>query len=124
MPITLNKPMKPLQVKFLIDAQDMERAIHFYTSVLGFEPSFSSPYWSEVKLGDVIIGIHGDGSGEEKATGLSLQYENIKEAYECAIDGGAIGIQEPEQSDDEPIVLAVIQDTEGNEIMLTQYAGE
>ena len=82
-----------------------------------------SEYWSELKFGDAIIGIHGGGDGSANPTGISLQYSDVKQVYQSAIEAGAIAIVEPHQREGEPIILGELRDAEGNEIMLTQYVG-
>lgn len=116
--------MKPLAVKYLIMAEDMDRAVIFYRDTMGFAESFTSPYWSELRFGDAILGLHSGGDGSRRETGLSIQYEDIGQAYTKAIEAGAKGVQAPEQREGEPIKLASIADPEGNVIMLTQYIGE
>lgn len=115
--------MKPQAVKFVLVAQDMDRAVAFYRDSIGFSEDFISPYWSELRFGDAILGLHGGGDGAQQQTGLSIQYEDVARAYSLAIDSGATGIQPPEQREGEPIILASIADPEGNVIMLTQYVG-
>lgn len=115
--------MKPQAVKYVLMAQNMDRAVAFYRDTLGFVESFSSPYWSELRFGDAIIGLHGGGDGSHQKTGLSIQYEDVKTAFANTMAGGATSIQVPEQREGEPIVLYSILDPEGNEIMLTQYVG-
>jgi len=116
--------MKPQVVKYLLMAQDMDRAVAFYRDTLGFSESFVAPYWSELRFGDAILGLHGGGEGERQQTGLSIQYEDVQMAFAAAIQSGATAIQAPEQREGEPIILASIADPEGNVIMLTQYVGE
>jgi predicted enzyme related to lactoylglutathione lyase len=116
--------MKPQAVKYLITAQDMDRAVTFYRDTMGFTESFASPYWSELCFGDAILGLHGGGDGSRRETGISIQYENVEQAYAEAIQSGAQPVQPPEQREGEPIKLASIADPEGNVIMLTQYIGE
>jgi predicted enzyme related to lactoylglutathione lyase len=115
--------MKPQSVKYVLMAQDMDRAVAFYRDAIGFSEDFASPYWSELRFGDVILGLHGGGDGSRQPTGLSIQYEDVELAYSQAIEAGATGIQAPEQREGEPIVLASLADPEGNVIMLTQYVG-
>lgn len=116
-------PPQPQAVKFVLIAQDMDRAIEFYRDALGFIESFTSPYWSELRYGDAILGLHGGGDGAVQQTGLSIQYEDLALAYTEAINAGATRVKEPEQREGEPIMLASITDPEGNVIMLTQYVG-
>lgn len=104
-------------------AQDMDRAVAFYRDAIGFTEDFSSPYWSELRFGNAILGLHGGGDGSRQQTGLSVQFEDVERAYDLAIESGACGIQAPEQREGEPIILATIADPEGNVIMLTQYVG-
>jgi len=115
--------MKPQAVKYMLMAQDMDRAVIFYRNVMGFEESFTSLYWSELKFGDAILALHGGGDGTPNETGLSLQYEDVHSAYDVALGAGAVSVNPPEQREGEPIILASIRDPEGNILMLTQYVG-
>jgi predicted enzyme related to lactoylglutathione lyase len=115
--------MKPQAVKYVLMAQDMERAVSFYRDTMGFEESFTSPHWSELQFGDAILGLHGGGDGSRNETGLSIQYEDVAQAFERALRAGASSVHQPDQREGEPIVLASVADPEGNVIMLTQYVG-
>jgi predicted enzyme related to lactoylglutathione lyase len=115
--------MKPQAVKFVLMAQDMDRAVAFYRDTLGFVEAFCSPYWSELRFGDAIVGLHGGGDGSHQKTGLSIQYEDVNTAFADALADGATALQAPVRREGEPIVLSSILDPEGNEIMLTQYIG-
>lgn len=37
---------------------DMDRALRFYSEVLGLQPGYTSPYWSEFDLGNGKLGLH------------------------------------------------------------------
>lgn len=115
--------LKPQSVKYLLMVQDMDRAVHFYRDALGFTEGSVSPYWSELHFGDAILGLHGGGDGSRNQTGLSIQYEDVMQAYALAIQSGAAAVHPPEQREGEPIILSTIADPEGNRIMLTQYVG-
>ena len=115
--------MKPQAVKYVLMAQDMDRAVGFYRDTMGFTECFVSPYWSELRFGDAILGLHGGGDGSRRETGLSIQYADVEQAYTSAIGSGAKAVQPPEQREGEPIILSSISDPEGNVIMLTQYVG-
>jgi predicted enzyme related to lactoylglutathione lyase len=115
--------MKPQVVKYLLIAQNMDRAVSFYRDVLGFTEDFVSSHSSELRFGDAILALRGGGDGSRRATGLSIQYEDVQLAYVAAIESGAEPIHAPEHKDDEPIMISVIADTEGNVITLTQTTG-
>ena len=115
--------MKPQAVKYILAARNMARAVAFYRDAIGFTEDFTSPDWSELRWGDATLGLHGGGDGSLQQTGLSIQYEDVGQAYSRALEFGATGIREPERREGEPIILASIADPEGNVIMLTQYVG-
>ncbi len=109
-------------VKTMLQVQDMSRAIDFYKT-LGFSPGYLSPHWSELVFRDTALGLHDGGDGSKNATGLSLQFEDLTEAYKTALSHGASSISKPKRQQGEPIKLATIEDTEGNQIMLTEFTG-
>ena len=112
--------MKVEGVTYMLMAQDMDRAVAFYRDVIGLEPRFSSPMWSELTFGDAIVALHGGGSAELRSTGLSFQVENLSSAVREIERGGGRVTREPEDRSGEPIRLAEVVDTEGNAFALTQ----
>ena len=112
--------MKVEGVTYMLMAQDMDRAVAFYRDVIGLEPRFSSPMWSELTFGDAIVAMHGGGSGELRRTGLSFQVEDLDSAVREVERGGGRVTRGPEDRPGEPIRLAGVVDTEGNAFALTQ----
>ena len=112
--------MKVEGVTYMLMAQDMDRAVAFYRDVIGLEPRFSSPMWSELTFGDAIVAMHGGGSGELRSTGLSFQIEDLSSAVREIERGGGRVTREPEDRPGEPIRLAEAVDTEGNSFALTE----
>lgn len=109
------------KVKYMLMAQDMGRALSFHTRVFGFTRGFESDHWSELSFGDAVIAFHSGGDGAKNVTGLSIQVgDALATAREIAAAGGTI-VDAPYQREGEPIMLGYFLDTEGNEIMLTQY---
>jgi len=104
-------------------AADMRRAVRFYTAALGFQEVFVSEYWSELRVGDAILALHGGHDGSVNPTGLSLQYEDVLEAVERIQKAGGTILEMPMQRKGEPIVLGRYRDAEGNEGFITQYVG-
>ncbi len=108
------------QVTFMIMAQDMKRAITFYKNTVGLKLGYESPEWSELKFGDAVVALHGGWKGGVNKTGLSFQVSNINEACEKAEKFGGTIVDPAAEREGEPIFLAMIRDTEGNEFMFCQ----
>ena len=115
--------MKLEKIKYLLLVQDMQRAIDFYQSAFGLVPTVQSEWWSELTFGDSIVALHGGGDVSQRSTDLSLQVDNIVAACRIIREHGGAIVGEPEKREGEPIVLATFTDTEGNVVMLTQWAG-
>ncbi|HWL09343.1 MAG TPA: VOC family protein [Planctomicrobium sp.] len=116
--------MKPQAVKYVLMVQDMDRAVRFYRDTMGFTEGSLSSYWSELRFGDAILGLHYGGDGSRHQTAISIQYANVAAAYAMAIKSGAEGVQAPVQREGEPILFSSVVDPEGNIITLTQFVGE
>ncbi len=112
--------MKVEKLKYIIWAQDMERAIRFYREVFDGEVVRQSEVMGEVVIAGVPIGIHGGGEGKRTWTGMSFQVGDLFAACEAIRAGGGQVLREPQDSPEEPAHLAMCADSEGNEIMLTK----
>lgn len=47
--------MKPQRMKFVLMAQQMDRAEVFYRDAMGLVLAFSSPHWTELTHGDAVL---------------------------------------------------------------------
>ncbi|MEZ6187536.1 MAG: VOC family protein [Planctomycetota bacterium] len=110
-------------VKYMLWAQDMDRAVAFYRDVVGLQPGFVSPGWSELKHGDAVVALHGGGDGSVRETGLSFQVADVEAACREVEAGGGTIRKAPQARPGEPIKLAEVTDPEGNGVMFTQYVG-
>ena len=106
--------------KFLISAQDMDRAVRFYRDVIGLEVKEQSPWWSELAVGSAIVALHGGGNGDYRETGLSFTVTDIASACDAVVRGGGRIRSGPEDRGDEGIHLAHLTDPEGNGFMMSQ----
>lgn len=114
--------MEITSVKFMLMAEDMTRAIRFYRDVIGLEVKFESREWAELAFGDAIVALHGGGNkGEFRTTGLGLQVRDIRAACREVEAGGGRIASRPMERPGEPIILAEVVDTEGNQFSLTEY---
>jgi predicted enzyme related to lactoylglutathione lyase len=112
--------MNILAIKHLLLAQSMPRAIGFWRAAFGLELVAESDLWSEMRWGSSTLALHGGGDGSRNPTDLSIQVENIVKACRIVKEAGGRIVAEPMKRPEEPIVMAVFRDTEGNEVMLTQ----
>ena len=113
--------MKIVAVKFILFAQDMERAVAFWRGAAGLASGdVASPWWTELRFGDAIVALHGGGDGSFRPTTLSIAVEDIHEAAATLEAAGATVRAAPEDREGEPILLAELTDTEGNGFALTQ----
>ena len=112
--------MKVEKVKYVIWAQDMDRALSFYESLFGGEITLRTETWSEVVVCGSTIGVHGDGEGKRTWTGLSFQLDDLREGIEKLQQCGGELTREPVDTEEDPLHLAMCVDPEGNEFMMTQ----
>jgi predicted enzyme related to lactoylglutathione lyase len=111
------------KVKNMLLAQDMGRAVKFYTGVFGFREGFVTEHWSELLFGDAIIAFHGGGDGKTNVTGLSIQVDDADTTADAITKAGGTVLEQPMEREGEPIKLGKFRDPEGNEVMLTEWVG-
>ena len=108
------------RVKYIIWAQDMNRALAFYRDLFGGTVTVESDVISEVVIQGAIIGIHGGGEGKSTWTGMAFQVPDVVAgAAELVAAGGEL-LREPQEEEGEPPHLAMCADPEGNQLMLTR----
>ncbi len=107
------------KLKYIIWAQDMERAVRFYSEVFDAEIARQSDVMAELVICGSTLGIHGGGEGKRTWTGLSFQVSDLFAACDALRAGGGTVLRAPEDTPEEPAHLAMCADPEGNEIMLT-----
>ena len=112
--------MKVETVKYMLMVQDMDRALSFYTGVIGLKVGYQSEFWSELSFGDAVVALHGGGTGETEETGLIFQVDDIDAAVGEVEQGGGKIISGPSDPPGEPIRLARVLDPEGNAFSLDE----
>ncbi len=112
--------MQVRSVYFIVYVADMDRAVRFYQQAFGFERSYGSPQWTSLQLGNGQVGLHGGRSDTDtRAIGLGLDVDDIEAAVARAVEAGARVSHPPQPREGEPIILAKVIDTEGNELTLS-----
>lgn len=118
------------QVKYTIWAADAERATTFYQAVFGAEIVRQNPHITELSVGPTTepglagrIAIHGGGEGKQTWTGLSFQVADVVAGAAEVIAAGGRCEKTPQPEGGEPPHLAMCEDTDGNQFMLTRKRG-
>jgi predicted enzyme related to lactoylglutathione lyase len=107
------------RLKYIIWAQDLERAATFYRTVFDAESIRRSETMVELEIAGSTLGIHGGGEGRRTWTGLSFQILDLFAACDALTAAGGTVLRPPVDTPEEPAHLAMCVDPEGNEIMLT-----
>ena len=113
-------PMQVEKVKYVLWAADWQRCLAFYQNLFGGVISFQSEVWSEIVIAGAIIGVHGGGEGKRTWTGLSFQLDDLREGIARLAECGGSLASVPNDTEDDPLHLAMCIDPEGNEFMMTQ----
>jgi catechol 2,3-dioxygenase-like lactoylglutathione lyase family enzyme len=110
---------RPTGLYCMLNVQDMDRAVRFWTDTFGLKIKSESPFWSELTFGDAVIALHGDGDGSETETGLGFDVNDIYAATQDVVAAGGICNWGPNEQPDEGIALADFTDPDGNHFMLS-----
>ena len=116
-------PLPMLQVekiKYTIWAEDSERCARFYSEVFRARELKKNPHITELDIAGGILSIHNGGEGKRTWTGITLQVADVVTGAAAVREGGGLCEREPQPEDGEPPHLAMCEDTEGNQIMLTR----
>ncbi len=111
--------MKVEKVKYVLWAADWERCLKFYEDLFGGVVSFRMEVWSEIVIAGATIGVHGGGEGKRTWTGLSFQVDDLRAAIPRLKECGGDLTAEPNDTEEDPLHIAMCVDTEGNEFMMT-----
>ena len=109
------------KVKYALWAHNWEECVDFYESLFNGEVTLRMEVWSEVNVANGVIGIHGGGEKKERQwTGLSFQVDDLRAAIPKMIECGGALTSEPNDTEEDPLHLAMCMDPSGNEFMMTQ----
>jgi len=112
--------MQVEKLKYTIWAADTERSVRFYQTVFGAEVVGGNSPITELSVAGGLIAIHGGGEGKTTWTGLSFQVADVVAGAAEVLAAGGICERAPQPENGEPPHLALCEDTEGNQIMLTR----
>lgn len=111
------------KLKYTIWAADAGRAAAFYTQCFGAEIVRQNPHITELTIAGGLIAIHGGGEGKRTWTGLTFQVADVVAGAAEVVAAGGKCDREPQWEDGEPPHLAMCEDTEGNQFMLSRQRG-
>lgn len=112
--------MQVLKVKYALWAADWRRCVAFYRDLFDGQVTMEMEVWSEVVIAGATLGIHGGGEGRRTWTGLTFQVDDLRAAIARLKECGGSLAQEPVDTPEDPLHLAMCVDPEGNEFMMTQ----
>ncbi len=112
--------MQVEQLKYTIWAADAARAAGFYQTAFGAEIVRQNPHITELSVAGGLIAIHGGGEGKTTWTGLTFQVADVVAGAADVVAAGGRCEREPQPEDGEPPHLAMCEDTDGNQIMLSR----
>jgi lactoylglutathione lyase len=120
----------------LLEVEDQDRALAFWTEKMGFEVVQDAPYgegvrWLEVRTPDraviIVLTLRGDaplpaGPEERPTSNLLFYCDDLQQTYE---ELSARGVEFPQPPSEQPFGWwSMFQDTEGNRFALTPREGD
>ncbi len=108
------------QLKYTIWAADKTRATKFYQHTFGASIVRDNEHITELEVANGRIAIHGGGEGKPTWTGLSFQVADVVDGADEVVAHGGKCNHPPQPENNEPPHLAMCEDTDGNQIMLTR----
>lgn len=108
------------KLKYTLWAADAARATQFYTVVFGAKVVRQNPHITELEVAGGRIAIHGGGEGKRTWTGLTFQIADVVAGAAEVVAAGGKCAREPQPEDGEPPHLAMCEDPEGNQLMLSR----
>lgn len=112
--------MQVEKLKYTIWAVNAARAALFYETVFGASIVRQNPQITELAVAGGLIAIHGGGEGKQTWTGLTFQVADVVAGAAEVIAAGGKCPREPQPENGEPPHLAMCEDTDGNQIMLSR----
>jgi predicted enzyme related to lactoylglutathione lyase len=106
----------------MLIVKDMDRSVAFYHDVIGLTVQMHTPFWSSLRAGNIVLGLHPEGEHSKVApeTGCTFGFE-VADIQQTAADLKVKGVKflmEPKREDFG--WLAVIADPDGYALQLGQ----
>ena len=127
--------MKTCLDQYCINVTDLEKSVHFYEKVLGFEVThrIEIPNVTEVVLAGangnrIQLAWHHDHEGPidhgNAFWKLYLNTDDCEGLYQRCIDAGAESVTEPVQLEEWPVTAAFVKDPDGYLVEILETHGE
>ncbi len=112
--------MQVEKLKYTLWAADSARAVEFYKTCFGGTVVRQNPHITEIAVAGGLIAIHGGGEGRRTWTGLTFQVADVIAGAAEIVGAGGKCEKQPQPENGDPPHLAMCEDTEGNQIMLSR----
>lgn len=113
--------MKVLETFLSVNVADMKRACAFYEKALGAEVAYATAQWTSIRIAGVRVGLALDAAHVPGRTGLHFAVRDLAAAcVDIERAGGRVIAAEVTVAPG--VVLADVEDSEGNGFALTRAA--
>lgn len=97
----------------------MQRALRFYRDVLGVEVVSESPYWSELRVGDVRLALHhGDEADQSGGWTICFEIEDLSTLHSRLREAGVKCDSQYHETPSGPTLA--FRDPDGNRLQALQ----
>lgn len=115
------------QHTLICQVSDMDRAVAFYRDVLGLTPGYTTPHWSDFKMGETRIGLHPsfDGSPVEpngKGWVLGVATQDIR-ALRASLESAGVHVAKGYHDTPSGAVMD-FRDPDGNALQAIQVGAK
>jgi predicted enzyme related to lactoylglutathione lyase len=115
--------MEITNAKFVLQAQEMWRAVAFWRDAFGLQVRFGDDEWTELALGDrALLVLRTGHDGSYRVSGFSMNVDDMAAAIESVRAAGGRVVREPHHPKGRTFQLATVTDTEGNSFRISQGA--
>ena len=111
-----------MKLQPIVYTTDMDRAVAWYSAVLGSEPAYASETWTSISVGDATLGIHHvDARPEDAYLELSLVSDQPLESVVDRLESAGIEIAEPIR--EQPFGRSfLLRDPDGAPVQVNEHA--
>jgi predicted enzyme related to lactoylglutathione lyase len=110
-----------MRLQPIVYVTDMDRAVAWYSAVLGVQPGYQSPAWTSLAVGDTTLGLHIiDVRPAQSHVALSLVATEPLEDVMVRLEASGIAVAKPIATEDFGRSLVIV-DPDGTAIQVNEH---